>query len=293
MRLFLAALFILSPLFASSPVGEEMIYSLNIKNEKKAKEIFSFLKNYDFKKSFFEDWSTIDKKSFSRRLYFDTQDLKLYRNKSEAVLIKKREGKRKKELILFDNAVYKVKRYKKQISLYDKHPLFGVLNRGEREEFLNKLKSFGIDNPLKLKNLFNLTKINWEIIIEKDNTPYAIIVLQRDLLDGFTFAPEFYRLIFKIKLKKYISVAERLYLEKFLDNLRREIERKFSLKGEVYKDEYHADFVYLKNSVPFFVFAIKHPTLYYFLFALSIGIIGLAIFFVLFKFFDRKTTESQ
>ena len=280
-------------LLALSPVGEEIICGFDIKSDKKAEKVFSFLENYDFKKSFFEDWDIIEKESFFKYSYFDTEDLRLYKNSQEALLLEEKKGNGKREFIIFDDLRFKVKRYKKQISFYDKHPLFGSVKRIERGEFLKKLSSLGIETPLKLKNLFNLTKINWEIIIEKDNTPYAIITLQKSVLEDFILDPYFYRLIFKIKAKEYITLKERLFLEKFLDSLKKEIEKNFSLKSKIYKNEYCADLDYLKNNVIFFAFAIKHPTLYYFLFALSIGIIGLAIFFVLFKFFDRKTTESQ
>ena len=97
MRLLFLLLLSVSYLFSFAPIGEEIIYTLDIKKEKKAKEIFSFLKNYDFKKSFFEDWDINDKKSFFKYYYFDTEDLKLYKKGSEAVLIEKRDGKSKKE----------------------------------------------------------------------------------------------------------------------------------------------------------------------------------------------------
>ena len=268
-------LIFLNTLFAFTKTDDEVLFRLNIQNDKDAEKVFLFLETFDLKKRLFEDWEIEKREKRYNYFYFDTDNLILYKKNIEAVLILNQS---KKKFIRLKDTLFETKRYKKQKSLEEKHPLFGIVKRGEREEFRRILKTAAFVEPLKLKNLFNLTKLNWDIVISKDNLPYAIITLQKNILNNFSFKPDYYQISFVIKNRDKINSDDYRVLKNIATNLEENLKKEFSfLKKSRCKNSYMCDFAFFKNNIPFFEYTVRYPLVYYMIYILITGLIGISI----------------
>ena len=268
-------LIFLNTLFAFTKTDDEVLFRLNIQNDKDAEKVFLFLEKLDLKKRLFEDWEIEKREKRYNYFYFDTDNLILYKKNIEAVLILNQS---KKKFIRLKDTLFETKRYKKQKSLEEKHPLFGIVKRGEREEFRRILKTTAFVEPLKLKNLFNLIKLNWDIVISKDNLPYAIITLQKSILKDFSLKPDYYQIVFIVKNKSKINGNDYKFLKNIAQNLENRLQKEFFLlKKSKCENDYICDFDYFKKDVPFFEFAVQYPLFYYMIYVCIIGLIGVLI----------------
>ncbi|GEM_PF-5627018 len=238
-------------------------------SQKEAKNIFYFLEKFDFKKVLPEDWE-IEKKEKSYKIrYFDTDDKKILKQKSICAI--KEYGKNKKFVIL-DNTVFKTKIYRKQKTLKDKHPLFGIIKRKERELFKEKLKKLGVNDPLLLKNIFNLIKLEWQIVILKDNQKLAILSLQKTIFNESPFNKEYFQIFFTIS-QKDIKEEDLKTLNKISLNIEKEIKsNNKKLKKENCPNNYVCDYEKLKDDF-FFRFAVERGLVFYLLYIFALSLI--------------------
>ncbi len=247
-------------------------------SDKEAKHIFYFLKKFDFKKILPEDWEKEEREKRYKIKYFDTDDRKILKQKSICAI--KEYGKNKK-IVILDNIVFKTKIYRKQKSLRDKHPLFGIIKRKEREFFKDKLKKLGVNDPLLLKNIFNLIKLEWQIVILKDNQKLAILSLQKTIFNKSPINREYFQIFFTTN-KKEIKEEDLKILNKISLNIEKEIKSNIKrFKKENCPNDYVCDFQKLKNDF-FFRFAVERELIFYLLlYVFTAALIFIAPLFII------------
>ncbi len=278
MKIALFLLFFSVSLFSAKIEGE-IFFRYYVPNGK-AKEIFSFLRDFDFKKVLVEDWEALSEKDSYIVKYFDTSDLKLLK---EGFFCALREYNKRDKVVVCDNLLFKTKIYKKQRDLRDKHPLFSLIKRKERPLFQEELKKIGVDDVLMLKNIFNLRKLEWRIVILKDNQIFATLTLQESILKDLPFAKEYFQLFLK-REKGEISKEDQAILQSISSKIDDSLKSRFSfLKRLNCKNDYQCDFEYFDKHYPFFKLAVKEPLLYYLLYIFSAALFFALAAFLIFK----------
>ena len=274
--------FLIFFLFFNFSFAKEEIFFRYFITQKSAKEVFYFLEKLNLKKILPEDWGYKKEIKGYMIKYFDTKDLKLLKKGSFCSLMIFKKNKRK---VVFDNTFFETKIYRKQKSLKDKHPLFGIIKRSQRELFKDKLKKLSIKDPLMLKNIFNLTKLEWRIVILKDNQNIATLTLQRSVFKDFPVKNSYFQLFLK-KREKELNREDLESLKEISFEIQKEILKKLKdIKKLDCKNGYMCDFNYF-NKNPFFKLAIKSPLLYYLFYLFIVGF-GFIVFFWIIKIKKR------
>ena len=153
----------------------------------------------------------------------------------------------------------------------DKHPLFGIIKRKERALFKEELKKLGVNNFLLLKNIFNLIKLEWQIVILKDNQKLAILSIQKTIFNESPFNKEYFQIFFTTN-QRDIKEEDLKTLNKISFNIEKEIKSNIKrLKKEDCSNDYVCDYEKLKNDF-FFRFAVERGLIFYlfYIFALSL-----------------------
>ena len=208
------------------------------------------------------------KHSSSRELvvYFDTPELLLLKN-SGYLSYSAKEYMSKKDKLKYDEEIefnYKnkklivpVKHYKNSKTLEGKHPLMSLVKRKYREVLTDELKNSEINQPMRIKPIFNVSKIvdSYKIVSDSNET----LTLESHTIFSNSFDNELNFTLY------YIS----------------------SESNE--KNEYSVYYDYFDEKVDFLSLRLNYPELVNLAYVFFLGLIAMATVFILFRNRLRKS----
>ncbi len=213
-------------------------------------------------------------------IYFDLPELSYLkqngyiRYKAVQYLTKKKQKKKYIENIEYSldgNSTYSfpVKHYNSVKTFEEKHPLLRLAKRKERQSFLDKLKQDGVEYPMRLKEIVQVSKLVHTFELSTRASKAGSIRINKIKASALNSETEF--LMLEIDLKSNPTLINDLSIILGIQD-----------KNNV-DNEYAITFKQMKKNVSLFYWILRYPYLVNLLYGISYGFFGLLIVFFLFK----------
>ncbi|MEA3491171.1 MAG: hypothetical protein U9R27_04650 [Campylobacterota bacterium] len=220
-------------------------------------------------------------------IYFDLPELSylkrdgFIRYRAVEYLTKKRKRVRYREKIEYSsdsNVTYHfpVKHYNSVKTFEEKHQLLSLVKRRERQSFLDRLKQDGLEYPMRLKEIVQVSKLVETYEISSDTTRVGSVSINKMEASAFGITTSFL-------MVDIVSKAD----QSIIDDLSEAIGTKDT---KAIDSEYSLVFEQMERDINLFYWILRYPYLLNLLYAVALGIVGILIIFVLFR---RRLLSSK
>lgn len=227
-------------------------------------------------------------------VYFESPEM-FFLETNGALVYRARELKNKKKNkktfseyveLIFNNRElkrYAVKHYNTVASIEGKHPLMSLVNRDQRKDFLVTLEEGGIDNPMLIRPIFQVSKNVLEYKFSENERDFLSIFIEK--LHSRTFGG--------VRDFALVSVYFNESLVSELDEVRgNKLKSVFLLFDNIknkrsgydrIKSEYALIYSKMTEGLFFSSFMFKHQTITRLVFAIMYGVLGLFLLLLFFR----------